>query len=631
MLNLEDILSKFPIFASLNKKGLKELVFISRLREFAKGEIVYKQKAPPHSLYILLAGRIKTYTESSKILEYLYKGTCFGIISCMTGQPHSVTAEAANDSLIVEIPKDKFRKFLDRYPAFSIDFSHLLSRRVKKRIDKDKTIFESCVISVYSLNQRIGKTTYSLVLGKALKEESNKKIIVLELRDEPTGFFFASRDKTLNLELLSEANFNKFIDKRDGFEYVRIFFKPQPIDTSKYIQRLLSHLSQSYNFIILDLLSKESGFITTALTQADFVHLLMFGDLKSATQLQKQIEFIKNKYRLKEENIKTILRDTTTITTSAFPELTPHPIFANLPFFVALDASKLIQNYPLDPYAKTIRRIAREISNVRIGLALGSGAAFGIAHIGVLKVLENAKIDIDIVSGTSMGSIITGLWGLGYNWKEIKMRIMKFKKFPVFSFWDIGFFKKSFLKGRFLKGILYGLFGNKTFYDLKRPVLIVSFDFIKRQAFVFSHGKFLLREAILASCSMPGIFEPVKTKEDLFLDGGVLNPLPVGCLIQEGVKKIISVNVTPSKEAIHRAYQEHPDKNKFTVLDFIFGSVEAMQREFIQSAISLSDIVIHPEFKDALWTDFKRIEYYIQQGEKEARKYIDKIKQLQKA
>ncbi len=630
MLNLEDILSKFPIFSSLNKKGLKELVAISRLREFAKGEIVYKQKSPPHSLYILLAGRVKTYTESSKILEYLYKGTCFGIISCLTGQPHSVTAETANDSLIVQIPKDKFNKLLTHHPAFAIEFSRLLSRRVKKRIDKDKTIFESCVISVYSQSQHIGKTTYSLVLAKALKEESNKKVIVLEFRDEPKGFFFASRDKILKLELLSEASFDKFIDKKKGFEYVRVFFPSQPIHTSKYIQRLLSHISQNYNFIILDLASRESGFIATALTQADSVHLLMFEETKGAAQLQKQIEFIKNKYKLKEENIKPILQETATFTAGTFRQPMPHPIFANLPFFVAADASKLIQNYPLNPYAKSIRRIAREISGVRIGLALGSGAAFGIAHIGVLKVLENAKIDIDLVSGTSMGSIITGLWGLGYSAKEIKERIMRFNKFPVFSFWDIGFFKKSFLKGRFLKGILYSLFGNKTFYDLKRPILIVSFDFIRRKAFVFSQGKLLLRDAILASCSMPGIFEPVKTKEDLFLDGGVLNPLPVGCLVQEGVKKIISINVTPSKEAIRQAYQEHPDKNKFTVLDFIFGSIEAMQQEFIQSAISLSDIVIHPEFKDALWTDFKRIEYYIRQGEKEALKYIDRIKQLQK-
>ena len=99
--------------------------------------------------------------------------------------------------------------------------------------------------------------------------------------------------------------------------------------------------------------------------------------------------------------------------------------------------------------------------------------------------------------------------------------------------------------------------------------------------------------------------------------------------MQEGIKKIISVNVTPSREAIKKAYEESTHKKKFTVLDFIFGSVEAMQREFIQGAISLSDIVIHPEFKDALWTDFKKSEFYIGEGEKETLKYIEQIKRLQ--
>lgn len=128
---------------------------------------------------------------------------------------------------------------------------------------------------------------------------------------------------------------------------------------------------------------------------------------------------------------------------------------------------------------------------------------------------------------------------------------------------------------------------------------------------------------------MPGIFEPLKQQEDLFLDGGVLNPLPVSCLVKAGIKKIISVNVTPSKEEIQKEYMENRRK-KLNVLDFIFGSIEAMQREFIQDAISFSDIVIHPEFKNTVWTEFKKIDYFVEQGEKSALINIDKIRQLQK-
>ena len=158
-------------------------------------------------------------------------------------------------------------------------------------------------------------------------------------------------------------------------------------------------------------------------------------------------------------------------------------------------------------------------------------------------------------------------------------------------------------------------------------MLIVAFDFKHRRAHVLSEGKFLLRRAILASCSMPGIFSPVKVKGDLLLDGGVLNPLPVDCLVERGVKKIISICVTPSKEEIRQVHSKISG-DKFNVFDFIFGSIEAMQEEIFQKAISLSDVVIHPKFGGIDWTNFKNIDYFIKQGEEETLRAIDKIKDL---
>jgi NTE family protein len=638
MFNLEDVLGQFPIFSSLSKKGLKDLVAISNSKELKKGDIIYKEKEPADSLYVLLAGRIKTYTESSlkenKVLEYLYKGTCFGIISAVTGQPHSVTAEAANDSLLIQIPKNEFNILLTHHPIFAIEFSRLLSRRVKKRIDKDKTIFESCVISVYSNRQRIGKTSYSLMLAKALEQESGKKIILIEIKDSRAGFFFGSSDKVLDIALLRESNLDTFIESKWGFDYLRVFCRLEPVDTSKAIPRLFSLLTESYNFIILDLPAAEGGLITTALVQSDAIHALFYREPGYDQQIEKTIASLKKSFAVKEENIKIIVQETVGQEPKTYySRLTSsnRQIFATLPHFVASSVSEVADTYPNNVYTQVLRRIARKLAGVRVGLALGSGAAFGVAHVGVLKVLEENSADVDIVSGTSMGSIIAALWGLGYNWEKIKEMLGRFKRFPVFSFFDLGLSKKSFLKGRNLKLILRILFGNTTFYDLKRPILITSFDFIKRQAHIFSQGNLLIRDVVLASCSMPGIFEPLKNQEELFLDGGVLNPLPVGCLVQEGVKKIISINVTPSKESIQKAYAEISKQKKLNVLDFIFGSIEAMQQEFIQSAISLSDIVIHPEFKDALWTDFTKLDYYIGEGEREALKYIEAIKRLQKA
>ena len=89
--------------------------------------------------------------------------------------------------------------------------------------------------------------------------------------------------------------------------------------------------------------------------------------------------------------------------------------------------------------------------------------------------------------------------------------------------------------------------------------------------------------------------------------------------MKAGIKKVISVNVTPSQEEIVKTYTEKSKKRTPSIFDFIFGSFEAMQRKLIQEAISLSDIVIHPEFHNADWTDFSNIDYYIEQGWRAAR------------
>ena len=632
MFDLESILSKFPIFSSLNKKDLKELAAISYLKEFKKGQIIYKENDHPDNLNIVVFGRIKTYTQASlkeaRILEYLHKGTCFGIISLLTSSPHSVTAEAANDALVAQIPKDKFTEFLNKHPILAVEFSKILSRRVKKRVDKDKNIFESLIISVYSLRKKIGKTSYSLVLTKALKQESDKNVIVIEIKNKKEGFFCSSSNRILEISRFSESTFNRFLEKGWGIDYLRVYYKSESTYALKTIPLFLSFLTQIYNYIILDLPTSQDPLIVMSLLQSDFIHLLTYKEPGYLKKLQAAVDFLKNTYSIKEDAIKIILRDRS-VNGSLEKNRSRLGIFATLPRLEETDISKLIASYPLTAYAKTIRRIAREIAAARIGLALGSGAAFAFAHIGVLKVLEEHKLDIDLVSGTSMGAIVAALWGLGNNWSQIKELVHKFQGFPAFSFFDICLSRKSFFRGHNLKKTLKQLFGNYTLYDFKRPVLINTFDFTRKQPHIFSQGKFLIREAVLASCSMPGIFEPLKNQQDLFLDGGILNPLPVGCLVKEGIKKIISVNVTPSQEEIKMAYEENRNKKRLNVLDFIFGSIEAMQREFIRDAVSFSDIVIHPEFNNSEWTDFKKIDYFIEEGEKAALEQIDKIKQLQ--
>jgi len=147
---------------------------------------------------------------------------------------------------------------------------------------------------------------------------------------------------------------------------------------------------------------------------------------------------------------------------------------------------------------------------------------------------------------------------------------------------------------------------------------------------------------------MPGVFMPFQVKEEMLFDGGVINPLPTEALFKAGAKKIIAINVTPSREDILNQYEKIKEnftataeiikkrkwfsprdylKNKFktNILDIIFSSIEILQSELAQKEAQLADIVLHPDTSGMYWLEIDRAEEFAKRGEEEARKKLSKI------
>jgi len=228
-----------------------------------------------------------------------------------------------------------------------------------------------------------------------------------------------------------------------------------------------------------------------------------------------------------------------------------------------------------------------------------------------LRVLEENHIPIDIICGSSIGSVIASLWALGESPGKIESFMIEFaKKMNLFSVRGFSFPFRGLWRAKYLENLLKKVFRDKTFYDLKHPLKVVVFDFLKKEAKVLEEGP--LYKAVAASCAMPGIFEPINLKDKVLLDGGILNPLPTKVLLNYGADKIIAVNITPSQEEIVKEYNKN---NKFHILDFIFGSIETMQRQFIEQALTVADCVIHPNFGALRWLEFDKVKDFVRQGE----------------
>ncbi len=173
----------------------------------------------------------------------------------------------------------------------------------------------------------------------------------------------------------------------------------------------------------------------------------------------------------------------------------------------------------------------------KVGLTLSGGGAKGAAHIGVLKALEERGIKVDVISGTSAGSIVGSLFANGYTSDEILEFYLSTTIFrPGYYTWK----KPGLLNTDALGELLVPLFSEDSFESLKIPMHIVATNIEEAKERVFYKGQLI--KAILASSSFPGVFAPVEVEGKLYADGGILNNFPVD-LIRKDCDVLIGVNV----------------------------------------------------------------------------------------
>ena len=263
-----------------------------------------------------------------------------------------------------------------------------------------------------------------------------------------------------------------------------------------------------------------------------------------------------------------------------------------------------------------------------VGLVLGGGAARGYAHLGILKVLEENKIPIDFIFGTSMGAVIGAAYALNPNIKEVTEEM---KKFEIKSCLDIRLPIDGILKGNKIEKFLKKLYQNKKFQDTKIPFFLNVTDLENEEEIIFSKGD--LTEAVRASISIPGIFKPIEANKRIFVDGGLLTNVQAKFLRDKGVDYIIAVNVFPEKKyPLKISTEEFPEKKEkdkwVSITTATLKSVEILISKDcqIKEARKSSDFFIEPDMSGITMVSFNKRDEIISRGEKAGLKYIKEIK-----
>jgi len=306
-----------------------------------------------------------------------------------------------------------------------------------------------------------------------------------------------------------------------------------------------------------------------------------------------------------------------------------------------------------DRFHADLRRLAREISGRLVGLALASGGAKGFAHIGVLQVLEENGIEVDLIAGSSMGAYVGSIWAHGASGPEMEKLAREMEgRWAIWSLIDPAFPpRRGFLRGVAVKHRLMRTIGEARFGDLVRPLRVVATNLETLDRVVFTQG--CVAAAVHASIAVPGICVPVVVGEDTFADGGIVDPLPVDALREAGAGRIIAVNTIPTTERIREARQarraqarehgprtrEHSSKllpfdqhlNYFArgnILEILMRSFLGVQTRMAEVACLRADVVLRPDIDDNRWVDFRNPEKYIRAGREVALQHLDEIKAL---
>ncbi len=561
------LLASIFLFHSLTESEKNTIAELCQIKDLKRHENLYLSGEKGDFFYIIVNGAVEVYLpsqtgsiRSEEVVDILRKGDTLGIVSILEKKPHTFSARALGNVRLLLINEKDLNFIMQTIPTFHAIITRILSRRLKASVEGSKRrVIESNILSIYSPDAEDLGSKYAVELSENILNQSKKSVVVLRI----------NKQNKVPIKAKSKV-------------------KAIHSDSLSEILEQLNQYLYSYNIILLDLPNHDMEKTRTLLAESDYCHYITYSD-----SVSKEEFFEKN-------------------------HLDPKKLRGS--YFKGI---QLLRSSGLEDIHKIALKISREVTGVRSGLALGGGAAFGLAHVGVLKVLEKENIKIDMVSGTSIGALIGALWCSGMTASEIEASTKEINSiFHMMKLVDVSFPpQKGFISGNNIRKFLEKFLGSKTFHDLQIDLKIITCDINRREEIVIHQGS--LVEAVLASTAIPGLFNPIKKDEKILVDGGVVNPLPVSSLSVEGINRILAVNAMPSPSDIVRS-----NRVDQSILDIFINSFYSLQYGLCRYSAQSSDICLSPILPNSSWYEFFRAQEFIDYGEKVCYENIRQIKKL---
>ena len=630
MNNLQEILSTIPLFSFLGKNEVAAVQSLFTESVHEKDDYICREGEEGNTFHVILDGEFEVIVgqgDSARVVSILKQGDFFGEMALLQGDRRTASVMATRRSHLVTLDRASFNSLFLKNPKALEYFTRVLCKRIAEA-NKGQTVRKSTmVISIGSAHKNLrGKTMLSEALASVLHDITGAQILLVESdragtkRETGETLQWGGRDNVLDLVIDSVTQ---------GVSRLKVPAEQDSNDYAECGSSIVGRYSENFQFIIFDMKMEPRGAMETVGAFSDvYIQIVDRAEASpngNSSGKMRRFQVI-NRFNA----------------TSASPSLNHCE-----PFVLPRDSSlskgtsaDFIRKNPRSPAGLTVHRLARKILGSTVGLALGGGAAFGIAHLGVLQVLEKYGVPIDLIAGCSQGSIIGVGYAAGVTTREmidIALQLGHWRNSLLAV--DLTISRPGMLAGdKFIK-IFEPLLRNKrTFEDLVMPCTTVATDIESGERVAIGRGS--LTAAFRASASVPMVFAPVKRGEKVLVDGGVSDPVPAEVVSSMGADLCIAVNVVPPlKRGIENAMSKLMRRvNWFNPLsymnggvempnmfDIIMNSMQVLQYELGNFKAISADVLINPDLSDFTWVEYYRSAELIQRGVEAAERAMPAI------
>jgi len=491
------------LFGEINLSLLADMEDYLEWLTLPRGSLLFRQGDPNTGLYVLLSGRLQASVRQDsgevRVVGEIVPGETVGEMALFTGEPRSAEVSAVRDSELVKLSPESFRRLAAAYPQAVMEISRIVIERLRRNIRRQGSVSRSTNVALLPANSAFPIQDFAGRLVDALA----KSCRVLHLSSSRLDRILATPG--LAQTAAGEAD-------------------------SIRLEAWLDEQETRHELLVYEADPQPTAWSRRCLRQADRILIpVQAEDDPRLDPMEKELPG----------------REETGAARSLLVLM--HSRETGLPSGTArwLETRRVSGHLHLRWSDEDFRRLARLLRGRAVGLVLSGGGAKGFAHLGVLRALEEAGIPVDLIGGTSMGAVMATGYAMGIGAREgVEISKELFARHRPFKEYTLPLV--SLLASRRLDNLLRELFGSARIEDLWINTFCVSTNLTTAEICIHRQGE--AWRAVRSSLSIPGMLVPVIEGENLLVDGGVVNNLPVDVMRRFCEGPVVAVNASPTKD-----------------------------------------------------------------------------------